>query len=308
MNLNLNYTKYESALDMTGINYPVQTKQISQFEKQNPTIGINILSFEPDTKSFTVEYLSPERSRQHHINLLLLHDESETSKHQYVRVTNMSRLVAHRTKHDCPAYVCNSCLHPFSTPITLETHISYCHQHPPQQVQYPDPENCKLKFDNVKKQEPLPFFLVADFESFLTPTDDDDDDDMRHTKIINEHNVSGFCCHRVTQHNQYSTPPTVYSGEDVMSKFYEHVTNESKEIGKIMVTNLSMEPLTPQQQSHYTNTTVCDNCKQPFTHENWKVRHHSHLTGQFLFSCCNNCNLQLKSTKRHRCSDQYFLP
>jgi len=108
-------------------------------------------------QSFTVEYLSPERSRQHHINLLLLHDESETSKHQYVRVTNMSRLVAHRTKHDCPTYVCNSCLHPFSTPITLETHISYCHQHPPQQVQYPDPENCKLKFDNVKKTRTASF-------------------------------------------------------------------------------------------------------------------------------------------------------
>jgi len=44
-----NYVKYESTLDMTGINYPVETKQISLFEKQNPSISINVLSFETDT-------------------------------------------------------------------------------------------------------------------------------------------------------------------------------------------------------------------------------------------------------------------
>ena len=218
----------------------------------------------------------------------------------------MSSLVAHRSKHKGSTYVCNSCIHPFSDPTTPETYIPFCLQHPPQQVQYPDLDDCKLKFTNVKKQQPVSFFLIVDFESFLTPTDDDDD--TRHTKIINEHNVSGFFCHRVTQLDQYRTRPTVYSGEDVMSNFYEHVTNESRETGKIMATNVPMEPLTPQQQSRYTNATVCDNSKQPFTHRNWKVRHHDHLTGQFLFPCCNNCNLQLKSTRTHRGSNQYFLP
>ena len=72
-----NYTSYESTLDMTGINYPVETKQIPLFEKQNPSISINVLSFESDTKSFTIEYLSPEKGRQHHINLLLLEDATK---------------------------------------------------------------------------------------------------------------------------------------------------------------------------------------------------------------------------------------
>jgi len=43
------YVEYESTLDMSGINYPVETKQIPLFEKQNPTISINVLSFESDT-------------------------------------------------------------------------------------------------------------------------------------------------------------------------------------------------------------------------------------------------------------------
>ena len=102
-----------------------------------------------------------------------------------MRITNMSRLVAHRSKYGHSTHVCNSCLHPFTNQSTLETRIPFCLQHSPQQVQYPDPENCKLKFDNVKKQHPVSFFLVADFESFLTPTDDDDDDnDTRHTVYV----------------------------------------------------------------------------------------------------------------------------
>ena len=149
-----NYTKYESTLDMSGIDYPVETKQIPLFEKQNSTISINVLSFEPDTKSFTIEYLTPEKGRQHHVNLLLLED---ATKRHYVRITNMSRLVAHRSKHDGVTHVCNSCLHPFRNQSTLETHIPYCLQHSPQQVQYPDPDNCKLKFANEKKQHPRLF-------------------------------------------------------------------------------------------------------------------------------------------------------
>jgi len=136
-----NYTSYESTLDMAGINYPVETKQIPLFEEQNPSISISVLSFEPDTKSFTIKYLSPERGRQHHINLLLLNDESDPMKHHYVCVTNMSRLVAHRSKYGHSTYVCHSCLHPFSDPTALKNHIPFCVQHQPQQVQYPDPDD-----------------------------------------------------------------------------------------------------------------------------------------------------------------------
>ena len=240
---------------MDGINYPVETKQIPIFEKQNPSISVNVFSFESETEGFTVEYLSPERGRQHKITLLLLDDPANTTNFHYVQVGNISRLVAHRSKHNGATHVCHSCLHPFFSSLALENHIPYCLEHPPQQVRYPDPDDCKLKFTNIKKQYQVSFFLVADFESFLRPVDNDDDDDDSHdnrrrgTKIINEHNVSGFCCHRVTQLERYQTSPTVYSGEEVMSKFYEHVTNESKEICKIMSTNVPMEPLTDEEQT-----------------------------------------------------------
>jgi len=85
----------------------------------------SLLSIEEHTKSFCVEYLSPHRSRTHHVNLLLFQDESNPSKRHYTHIKNMSALVAHRTKHNGTTYVCNSCLHPFSKQDILDRHIPY---------------------------------------------------------------------------------------------------------------------------------------------------------------------------------------
>ena len=56
----------------------------------------------------------------------------------------------------------------------------------------------------------------------------------------------------------------------------------------------------------HRSTKTCENCKCPFTHQNHKVRHHSHISGEYLFAACNNCNLQLKPKKCK--SNTYFLP
>ena len=66
----------------------------------------------------------------------------------------------------------------------------------------------------------LPFYLVCDFEFFLTPiVPNEDDDAMKATNLIDEHNVCGFACHRVSEYSQYQTDPFVYSGPGVMDVF-----------------------------------------------------------------------------------------
>jgi len=72
-----------------------------------------------------------------------------------------------------------------------------------------------------------PFYLVCDFESFLSPTDEDEYYE-RATRLIDEHRVYDFACHRVTEIEQYKTDPVVFSGPDPVSVFYDHVMNESK--------------------------------------------------------------------------------
>jgi len=302
------YIPYEHTLNVDGLSFPLQTKDIPKFESKNPTISINVLSL--DGREFCIEYCSPERQRPHHVNLLLLDDES-TDKRHYIWVKNMSRLVGNRTKHKGKTHVCNGCLYPFSRKDLLDKHILNCFRNPPQMVKYPDPKDeneCTVKFREYKKQFRLPFYLVCDFEAFLTPIDDNcgdagDDDESeftRGTRPIDEHRVCGFACHRVTDIVEYQTAPVVYSGPDVMSKFYEHVMRESEIIGDIVNKNNGMHMMTEKQKNDYDVATHCGACGKVFSKANAKVRHHCHVSGDFLYAACNNCNLQLKVTSRKR--------
>jgi len=46
------YKKYEHELNLEGLTFPMETKQISKFEDQNSDISVNVLYFEQDTKDF----------------------------------------------------------------------------------------------------------------------------------------------------------------------------------------------------------------------------------------------------------------
>ena len=109
--------------------------------------------------------------------------------------------------------------------------------------------------------------------------------------------MSGFCCYRITDLPMYQTSPKVYSGPDVMSHFYEHIMSENREINQILSQQLPLSPMTTKQARQHEAATECANCNCPFTSQNHKVKHHSHLTGEYLFALCNNCNLQLKPKK-----------
>jgi len=287
------YNKYENVLNLEGLSFPMQIKQVSKFEDMNQDISINVLYFERDTRDFSIEYKSPHVGRKHQVNLLLL-DEENTSKRHYVRITNMSRLVAHRTNHQHTTHVCISCLHPFRTKTALDNHTPYCSRYDPQQIRYPDEGDSTLQFHSRDKQHKVPFLLVSDFETFTPPVQDDRE---CNTKIVNSHQVSGFCVYRVTQYAQYQTPPFVYSGPNPMSKFYDHIMNESQIISDILSKQMDMLPLTKEEKENFRAATHCECCEEAFTVANPKVRHHDHISGQYLFATCNNCNLQLKPKK-----------
>ena len=294
------YVQYERTLNLHDLEFPMPVKLIPRFEKNNGSISINVLYTDTNGRDFSVLYLSPHRQRTHHINLLLLDDPDDPSKHHYTYIKKLSALVAHRTKHTNATHVCNSCLHPFTEQDALNRHIPYCIQHNPQHVQFPDPLDEKdrtLKFRCVQKQHPIPFYLVADFESFLTPVERAEAEKNSGLQVIDEHSVSGFSCYRVTSHAEHQKPPFVYSGCDPMTVFYDHVMSECREISHIVRGYVDMLPLTAEQADDYDRAVSCANCGEPFTKENRKVHHHCHISGSYLFAACNNCNLQLKPVK-----------
>jgi len=92
-----NYAKYMGVLNLHGLSFPMKSRDIPRFEKQNSFISVNVLYHDVKNREFFVEYLSPHKDREKHVNLLLL--QGEGNKFHYVNITSMSRLVSDRTKH-----------------------------------------------------------------------------------------------------------------------------------------------------------------------------------------------------------------
>jgi len=90
----------------------------------------------------------------------------------------------------------------------------------------------------------------------------------------------------------------VYSGDDVMEKFFSHIFAEAKAISRILSRNVPMAALTASEEAKYDSTTICVNCKRSFSDDNQKTRNHNHVTGKYLFPACNSCKLALKP---HKC-------
>ena len=67
------------SLNVDGLSFPMQTKEITLFEQQNSDISVNVLYYDACSSGFCVEYMSRHRARRHQVNLLLL-DEADSNK------------------------------------------------------------------------------------------------------------------------------------------------------------------------------------------------------------------------------------
>ena len=157
---------------------------------------------------------------------------------------------------------------------------------------------------NIKNKQArffLPFYLVADFEAFLPEADSDEDAD-KNTRVMNEHNVCGFACYCVSQYPEHEKEPFVYSGSNVMDKFYDHTVTERSQI---LNDKTPMDDLDDEQQAEFDRATECYDCNEAFTEDNYKVRHHDHVSGKYIAPACRDCNINvLKFQQRKRKATQ----
>jgi len=277
------YVQYEDRVDVTGLTFPLPPNKISVFENNNPSTAVHCLSYDQpdqDTKSFVVTYLSPEaQKREHTITLLLL--DSDDNRRHYVWVKNLSALISDRDNVHHKLHVCLSCLQVFTSASVLNEHSRCCLIHKPQQTKFPDendPESCKLSFRSHHFEFPFTFYFVADF-NFLKPVVDGDQQQSGAGRVINVHEPSGFCLHRVSSFSDYQTSPYTYSGVNVIDALYDHVLREARSISDILSRNVQMCPLDDHQQSSFDAAVTCHNCNTKFTGYNPKTRHHCHVTG-----------------------------
>ena len=172
--------------------------------------------------------------------------------------------------------------------LLLENHEIACSEHSSQKVVYPILGENILRFKNFGNTMETPFCIYADFESLLVPNDDG--------KKLNKHEPSGVAVLTVSAFPQYNSEQIfVYSGPGTMDKFFEHLEKERQRINSILNENKPMNPLTLAEQKEYAEAKTCKNCGTEFDDGMFlKVHHHLHTLGNYLFACCNRCNLLLK--------------
>ena len=94
---------------MKNIEYPVRLKDISKFEKQNPTISTIVFGYEEKTV-----YPLRKSKCTNRDNIVILMLLEEDGVQHYCLVKNPSRLLAfHLLKNNGKHYFCWRCLNPF---------------------------------------------------------------------------------------------------------------------------------------------------------------------------------------------------
>ena len=310
------YKKYLHELNFSGLSFPLKLKDIPKFQKANPSISVNVFGLDDKRNSEIVPLFVTREKRKNHVNLLLISNEKTS---HYVWIKNFSALVRHRTSHQGKVFVCDNCIRPYTTKLAYDRHLECCLLNKPAAVKMPvessDPD-CKakaiLKFDSKQKCHPVPFVIYCDFEAFLCPVVDESTTNS--TTVRDKHIPSGFAAKTVCiDDSSLDSELFCYSGDDVIEKFIEHLFCERERINNTIIDNVPMEALSPAECTEINNAKYCAVCKLEFADSSEKYRHHNHLTGDFISTVCNACNLQLKpvrfkSTTTEKCKYDYLIP
>ena len=292
----------EDTLNMKGIEYPVNLKDINRFEKQNPEISITVLGFNEKDKVYPLHVSEYIYNRKHNIILLLI--ERDGVKH-YCLVKNPSRLLSKQVSaHKEGTHICFRCLNPFWSHKSLEKHWEYCKNHEAVKINMPE-KGTILKFKHHERSERVPFIIYADTEALIKEMQNCDPNPLdSYTKKYQKHESISFSYYIISfDDNVYESKLRKYTGEDAMEKFVDWIEEDVKDIANIP--DVKMMKLSSDELKQFDEATKCWICNEKFDDtadekgykKNEKVKDHCHYTGRFRGAAHNSCNLNYKKPK-----------
>jgi hypothetical protein len=268
--------------------YPVDIEDVPQWEKANDMkINVFVLDEEENLK---IEYNTIFKNKN--VVNLLLHNN------HYVWLKNLDRFDASNTsKHTI--YRCNQCCESrFATRELLNKHLKKCLNNitTPDEVMPTEGKNT-MEFINENHTFLHPFHVIADFESTLeTIEEKTEDKTYKYQKhVANSYGLKYNCIH-----NQYSKELKIYNNENpdnVIESFINELEDLAKYSYKLSTQNKDNIIMTDDEKQKHKTIKNCLNCKCLFNNDNKSVRHHDHITGQYISTLCNDCNLNFQYKK-----------
>ena len=185
--------KYEFSLNAKGITFPMKLRDISKFEKLNPSLpGINVFSVNDNKKFYPLRMA--EKDCLNTIDLFFFEQDGVS---HYSLIKNFTRLVKSQltSSKNGTVFICKKCFTHYTKEELLQKHILYCSNNETVSVKMP-PQGTMLKFKNYQNQLPVPFVVYADFECFTKPMNTCSPNPKEsYNYNYQKHEPSGFCFH-----------------------------------------------------------------------------------------------------------------
>ena len=287
----------ENTLNMKGIAYPVDLKDINLFEKQNPDISISVLGYSKDERIYPLRIskftkMKKEDERKHNIVLLLIKNGDNS---HYCYIKNLSALLTSQVNsHKGKFYFCLNCLNGYDEPEKLEKHKEYCSEKDCIKINMPSPDTY-IKFKNYLYSERAPFAIYADFESILKPLDTcEPDPNKSYTLKYNKHEPVSFVYYiKSFNESVYKSKLRSYVKEneedpDTIDVFINWLEEDVK-----IISELGNEPMkiTKEEEEQFKQASNCWICGKLLNIDD-RVRDHCHYTGRYRGAAHNICNLK----------------
>ena len=288
------YVENSKKFNWDGINFPASLRDVDKFEKQNPSISVNVFGYEKDVYPLRIT----KNANPDTVNLLLI---SEGENQHFTWVKNVSRLLTSQiSTHVHKRHYCLRCLNSFHAAESLQRHEFHCSRHEAIKVELPNEEHNTLSFKNHNNSMAVPIVIFADFESFTRKIAHAQprDNNQSYTIQYQKHIPSGFCYYIKCSFDSSYDKKVKYTkrseDEDISQIFVKRLEEDIRRIYHKIKFPKKMV-LTEEDEVNFEKASKCHICEKLLGKD--KVRDHCHLSGKFRGAAHNGCNINYKIPK-----------
>lgn len=306
--------------NFSDLTFPLALSDVRKFEKQNNDVSINVYGVQKDDdknkyknkNNIIIPLKVCDHELRDHFDLLLIGD-SNADKH-YCYISNFSRLIRGQlTSHTEQMVLCKRCFKGYTSTdkyLRLIKHKLFCNSNELLTPIMPN-SNSILKFENWGNTQKHPIAIFGDFECLLKNPSLPSQRGAK-TKITHTHQPMSYCFYVSASKdvplellNKFEIPqlPVLYRGdkdsgeEDVAKRFVDDIIDTGEKIEKMLSTYVPIIFTENNEINHerVTHQGSCPVCSIHFSINNPPVKHHNHLSGCYIQTVCNSCNLKLKT-------------
>ena len=118
---------------------------------------------------------------------------------------------------------------------------------------------------------------------------------MSKTSKYQKHVQNSFGLKYNCIHDDYSEDIKLFNNsnpEEVNKNFIEELERLSIKSYKLIQQNKNNIVMSDEQKLNHSKNIKCNKCNCNYNEKNKKIKHHDHITGEFIDTLCNNCNLK----------------